>query len=246
MEYLNTSELILYAKSHVGSFLLLAVTLFISFLLAYVLGRLLLRMMDKHIGESVWLEEYEFTIHKAFIVLTTGIFTLLIAGSTEVFSQLSWALAPLAIVIVYTSRRTLQNITEYIFLLMEGKILEGQFITLREEEMHHNTSGKITQVDSRKCFLKTLSGGEIMVMHHNIFEGIVTNYSKSQIRRITLSFTLPLSYSFTDIEKEMRNFLDAHTYSSAISQRYFTYSHGARTLLYSTTMLDRHCHQRIF
>lgn len=207
IEGINISELLAQIKTHKDSFIMLGMSFLISLVLAYALGLLLEKYIQKHLDDSPWLEENRKKIRYGMVLSSTIILCISFLSTTEVFRNLSWILAPLALGIVYLARKAIQNVFEFFVLLFEGKIMTGHSIHISNEEFHIYADGKIKDRNSRKAFLKTYDGGEILLRHHWIFEGIVHNYSRSTIRRIQVRVTFPISASHQDIDSHILNTL---------------------------------------
>lgn len=201
LEGIDTKELIQNAKADASSIILVVTVLVVSLFIAWIVSRIFDKYLEEHLSDALWLQENR---KKVKLIIRSGgslVLTLMILSVTNVFTELSWVLAPLAAAGVYMGRKTLQNMAEHFALVVEGKIQLSDFIQVENPDIKLNALGRIFTRTSRKSFFKTVDGGEIIIRNHDLFESRITNYAHSTIRRICIKMQFPIIHSIRELDE---------------------------------------------
>lgn len=210
LDGIDTQELLQQAKADASSFIVVAAVLVASLFLAWIASRSIDAYLEHHLSDALWIQENRRQI-KLFIRSIGALFiATIILSLTNVFSELSWVLAPILIVSLYFSRKTLQNMTEHFALVLEGKIQLTNYIHISNKGILLDASGRIVDRNSRKSSFSTVDGGEIILRNHDIFESTIKNYAHSTLRRLTLSMRFPITHSFQEIDELIIGVIRAH------------------------------------
>lgn len=201
LEGINTQELIQNAKADASSFIVIVAVLVVSFFIAWLISRSFDKYLEEHLSDALWLQENRKKVKLVIRFAGTLILAIMILSLTNVFSELGWILAPLAIAGVYMGRKTLQNMTEHFALIVEGKVQLLSFMHVSNPALHIEASGKILNRNSRKSFFTTVDGGEIIIRNHDLFESVIKNYAHSSIRRIDVEMKFPIMHKIADIDE---------------------------------------------